>query len=912
LISASVFRGQWAKFTVTSLAQDWSNSITPGESYTYTPDDGFFLNEGGNGQTYWHKFAAEENSTNQPYIQINYGQPDTPWGQLVTHSDNSSGYLNLWWNYVPNAASYNVLIWDGHQYESYNVAPQADGADQNPVQHWTSKDLRIWPTQSEITTGDWQLHHDKNGAELAMNPGSVYQNAYVANGSTGTNYGTDSNYWFRVEAVASDGSVSAETNAFTPTMQSYTKEEGQGSTMLPLFVGSADGATGNFVMSDTDLSTTGLGPQVDVSRTYNQNEANQSGPFGLGWTMGYQTSVVPDGNAVDLTRPDGSVSKFWPNSDGSFSSPPGETDWTLANDSNGGFKLTLDDNTTEYFDELITDGYGERYALSAIKDQDGNTLTFHWGTTTINGVYPLNSLTDQSGRTTTLSYNANAQITGITDAAGEKWSYGYTNNQLTSVTDGQGNTTKYGYAGNESTSVTTPNGNAYSIAYDANGNVSGETNPAGKSETVSYNQSTQSVTLTDPLGIQTVWNYNSDNEPTKVTLDPAGLNQVTTYEYDNGFGEVTKETNPAGKIMTYTYDAFGQPISVTDFNGNTSNETFGTSAWGSVDNHVKSEKSPAAANPFQFNYNSYNYGNSTAQNLSAEQTPEAQSVGDTYQMNPNSAQAPNSGLVASEALILPSNPLANSSYEQWTNGLPTGWNFGGSGTSTDSNDSYFGGNSWEVSGSSGSNPAQLSQATTEFVQYDTNGNVITPPITSSVFAKESSLAAANSTYLQINFFDGNGQWIHDTVSGSKLDVANQWARLSVSVNTSQIPANAVTYHPIIVTAPTGSDNVKFDAMDFSSASVPEYNAIVNGDFSNQTNNWTLLGGTLSTNATITYGSNNGSAQITDSPSAYEGLVPTDSNEYIPYEPGQSYHLSAYLYGDNASNSFVTFEYFNSS
>ncbi|MDQ0189788.1 DNRLRE domain-containing protein, partial [Alicyclobacillus cycloheptanicus] len=311
--TASVYRNQWAAFNVTSVVQQWSNELS-GQSPSSSPQLGLMLNENGNGQAYWHKYVAEgSSSSTNPHIDITYAAPSAPWGAMYTHDDNSTGYVNLWWNPVPGASSYNVMIFDGHQYEAFNVGN---------VTHWTSKGKGIWPTPSEVASGQWQLYHNGGGGELAMNPGPVYQNAYNANG-TGTNYAPDSNYWFRIEAVASDGSTTSNSNAFTPTMQAYVPDEGNASTMVPLEIGSGDGATGNFVLQDTDLTTSGYGPQVSMSRTYNSNESSQTGLFGNGWTLGYQEHIAIINNLPYLIGADGSTSIFWPQPDGTYASPPG-------------------------------------------------------------------------------------------------------------------------------------------------------------------------------------------------------------------------------------------------------------------------------------------------------------------------------------------------------------------------------------------------------------------------------------------------------------------------------------------------------------------------------------------------------------------------------------------------------------
>ncbi|MDP4087340.1 MAG: DNRLRE domain-containing protein, partial [Bacillota bacterium] len=115
--SSSVYQGQWANFDVTSTVQSWSNQTKT--------NNGFKLHTNGNGQTYWKKFYASENAFNYPLLGVNYHypSPNTPSG--TSYSDgagsNNTGYVNLNWNAVPGAASYNVWIYNGKDYEAFNV-----------------------------------------------------------------------------------------------------------------------------------------------------------------------------------------------------------------------------------------------------------------------------------------------------------------------------------------------------------------------------------------------------------------------------------------------------------------------------------------------------------------------------------------------------------------------------------------------------------------------------------------------------------------------------------------------------------------------------------------------------------------------------------------------------------------------
>ncbi|MEI2467798.1 DNRLRE domain-containing protein [Niallia taxi] len=99
--------------------------------------------------------------------------PDIPTVKAYAYAENDSvnkgrGWLDISWDPVPGATGYKVLILNGVKYEEYSVGN---------VTKWSTKGQKIWPTDSEIAAGKYALHKDKLGAELAINPYSVYLNS---------------------------------------------------------------------------------------------------------------------------------------------------------------------------------------------------------------------------------------------------------------------------------------------------------------------------------------------------------------------------------------------------------------------------------------------------------------------------------------------------------------------------------------------------------------------------------------------------------------------------------------------------------------------------------------------------------------------------------------------------------------
>lgn len=97
-------------------------------------------------------------------------------------TDSCTGYVDLSWNAVSDAAYYYVCIFNGSEYEFIDVGSTTS---------WTSAGQGIWPTEEETAAGRYALHTDGGGSELYAVPAPVYANA-------GGGYGNDVNYYFAV------------------------------------------------------------------------------------------------------------------------------------------------------------------------------------------------------------------------------------------------------------------------------------------------------------------------------------------------------------------------------------------------------------------------------------------------------------------------------------------------------------------------------------------------------------------------------------------------------------------------------------------------------------------------------------------------------------------------------------------
>ncbi len=124
----------------------------------------------------------------------------------------------------------------------------------------------------------------------------------------------------------------------------------------------------NVVVEERDFSLSGLGPKVDLIRYHNANATADAG-LGYGWSHRYQTYIRGEvsGNAV-VKRGSGTLHHFTYIGSGSFASPKGIND-ELTQNPDGTYSLWVKNERVTY--EYSADG-----TLQAVRDRNGNALTF--------------------------------------------------------------------------------------------------------------------------------------------------------------------------------------------------------------------------------------------------------------------------------------------------------------------------------------------------------------------------------------------------------------------------------------------------------------------------------------------------------------------------------------------------------
>jgi YD repeat-containing protein len=170
---------------------------------------------------------------------------------------------------------------------------------------------------------------------------------------------------------------------------------------------------------------------------------------------------------------------------------------------------------------------------------------------------------------TTYGYDAFGDLTTTTDADGHKVTAVFdTNGNKISSTDGDNRTTSYAYdPANEQTTVTQPNSTVTRTDYTLDGSVADTVDGTGAETSYTYDSQNRKSSTTDPDKRRTSYGYDVDSNLTTVT-NPAG--QTTTYSYDKA-DQSTGVSYSDGKTpsITLTYDADGQRTSMTDGTGTT-------------------------------------------------------------------------------------------------------------------------------------------------------------------------------------------------------------------------------------------------------------------------------------------------------------------------------------------------------
>ncbi|MEU9277184.1 LamG-like jellyroll fold domain-containing protein [Streptomyces sp. NPDC048341] len=294
-------------------------------------------------------------------------------------------------------------------------------------------------------TYDFQLYTDPASGSPSLAADSGWLSASKWTVPSGKVAWDQSYYWIVADSDGDAQSAWSDPSYFSTTVAQPLITSHLGAAAQGPQGRSVDPQVGNYTTSATDASVAAAGPALSVVRSYNSLDPRTGSLFGAGWSTQYDMSALPDSDgsgAVVVTLASGEEARFGLNADGTTFTPPQGTYATFRTVSGGGYTLTDKSGTTYTF--------GEQVGLA-------------WKLTTI---------TDPSGRSETLSYNADGTLATITNTTSSRsldltWSGGHVTQVATDPASASGaaETWTYSYSGSDLTGVCPPTSATACTAY---------------------------------------------------------------------------------------------------------------------------------------------------------------------------------------------------------------------------------------------------------------------------------------------------------------------------------------------------------------------------------------------------------------------------------------------------------------
>jgi RHS repeat-associated protein len=271
---------------------------------------------------------------------------------------------------------------------------------------------------------------------------------------------------------------------------------------------------GNLVFTHSDIDMNGSRMPVSINHVFNSNDRNTDVGTGDGWRLNLNERLeqqnISGVNYYKYTDEDGTRHYFKDTGAAQFSDELNlgltltkETDGTLSIKDKKDNKIDFNASTCD---------------LNYIKDANGNTMTFAYGSGNVSGVRNLTKVTDGAGRVVSLNYTGSL-LTSIVDSANRTTYYNYDGNgNMTSITYPDGKTCTYSYDGNHNL-VSATNYDGYKISYQYYGiapyRVSDvlESNTDGTlGDELSINYGNNSTTFTDVKSRKNVYEFDNSGE----------------------------------------------------------------------------------------------------------------------------------------------------------------------------------------------------------------------------------------------------------------------------------------------------------------------------------------------------------------------------------------------------------------
>jgi len=288
---------------------------------------------------------------------------------------------------------------------------------------------------------------------------------------------------------------------------------------------------------------------------------------GPGGTTTYQYSTATSGptanELLEVGNPDGTHEYFTYDASGRLNgqSFDGAQAVSLAYDGPGGVAIT---DATGATTTVLFNAVGQ---IGEVVDALGNAVKLRY-----DAENNLTSILEPGGLAYAYSYDANGNVTSVTDPLGQTVNLAYApaSDRLVGLTDARGNTTNYAYdSGGDLLSITYPGGTGEQFGYDPLGNLTETVDGNGKP--IQYTENAQGLVTQETFADGSTISYAYDSHQKLVSAtDPTG---TTTLEYDAA-DRLTRITYPSGMFLEFTYNAGGHRIRSIDQTGFTVNYAY--------------------------------------------------------------------------------------------------------------------------------------------------------------------------------------------------------------------------------------------------------------------------------------------------------------------------------------------------
>ena len=494
----------------------------------YTPIPEEVLKSGRVISAYLHLLYYQESVSSSPALQINAYSITSNWN-VENISEDKIIYNASSISYDPLALDYAML--DDHVAKPYYEAHTFDVT--KAAQHWMSGDANYGILLRGVNNNMNSHWMRFLSSDFSLDPQYSPKITFIYRDMTGIE-----SYWSYTTA-SSGRAGDVYVNNFTGEMTVMAGLSSTNHNRMPLSVG----------------------------LVYNGSQYTEHHSAGKGWHINYKdidnvlnpiTGI--EGYSYSLRDMDGTLHYFVPKSGDNVYEDEDGLGLTLTENTDG--TMTVEDKSGTKME--FTD-----YVLTKIVDSNGNTLTLNFG-------YMQSTVTDGADYQNTLTFSqAPYRLMTVGDSAGRSRSLGYNgDDQLTTVTYPDGEQVQYTYSGGRLSEIIDVDGSSIGVIYDAIGRVSslteyGTDGSIGERLTFDYTQAWH-TSVTDRRGRQLNYNFDKFGRVTDIT-DGDGYSKSYTMTDDKVApaqrNKLTLQSDLQKGTINYAKDFLGYFWTGTDIVG---------------------------------------------------------------------------------------------------------------------------------------------------------------------------------------------------------------------------------------------------------------------------------------------------------------------------------------------------------